>query len=68
MRIKELREAAGLTQAEVVEAMGVDQAAVSRWESGQAMPRASKLPVLADLFGCSIDALFGREGADRTPA
>lgn len=61
MKIKELREAAGLSRIELVQAMGVDQAAVCRWENGQNMPRAEKLPALADLLGCSIDALFGRE-------
>lgn len=70
MRIKELREAAGLSQADVVRAMGVDQAAVFKWENGLAMPRAAKLPMLADLFGCSIDDLFGREspGPEQTSA
>ena len=68
MRIKELREAAGLSQADVVRAMGVNQAAVFRWEIGETMPRASKLPALADLFGCSIDELFGREPPERTSA
>ena len=64
MLIKELRIAAGLSQADVVRAMNVDSAAVCRWESGQAMPRADKLPALADLLGCTIDALYGR---DRPP-
>ena len=68
MKIKELRIAAGLSQADVVRAMGVDQAAVFRWENGQAMPRADKLPALADLLGCTIDALFGREPPERTSA
>lgn len=68
MRIKELREAAGISQAELVRAMGVDQAAVFRWENGQTMPRAAKLPQLADLLGCSIDDLFGREPPERTSA
>lgn len=68
MKIRELREAAGLSQADVVRAMKVDQAAVFRWENGQAMPRAAKLPALADLLGCSIDALFGREPPERTSA
>lgn len=60
MRITELREAAGLTKTELSQAMGVDLAAVHRWETGTAMPRAEKLPKLADLLGCSIDALYGR--------
>lgn len=70
MRIKELREAAGLSQADVVRAMGVDQAAVFKWENGISMPRAAKLPLLADLFGCSIDDLFGRgaPGPEQTSA
>ena len=61
MRIRELREAAGLSQADVMRAMNVDSAAVSRWESGRTLPRASKLPALADLLHCTIDALYGRE-------
>lgn len=66
MLIKELRIAAGLSQADVVRAMNVDSAAVCRWESGQAMPRADKLPALADLLGCTIDALYGRAGPGHT--
>lgn len=63
MRIRECREAAGLTQADVMRAMNVDAAAVCRWESGQAFPRADRLPRLADVLGCSIDALYGRGAA-----
>lgn len=66
MLIKELRIAAGLSQADVVRAMNVDSAAVCRWESGQAMPRADKLPALADLLGCTIDALYGRADPGHT--
>lgn len=68
MLIKELRIAAGLSQADVVRAMNVDSAAVCRWESGQAMPRADKLPALADLLGCTIDALYGRDRPEQRDA
>ena len=61
MKIKELREAAGLSQAELVQLTGADQTTVSRWENGQRLPRTAKLPELADILGCTIDALFGRE-------
>ncbi|UQA28482.1 helix-turn-helix domain-containing protein [Flavonifractor plautii] len=44
--------------------MNVDSAAVCRWESGQSLPRADKLPLLADLFGCTIDALYGRRASE----
>lgn len=62
MRIKELREQSHLSKTELARIMEVDLAAVLRWESGKAMPRAAKLPKLADLLGCSIDELYGRPG------
>lgn len=68
MQIKKLREEAGLTKTELARVMDVDLAAVIRWENGTAMPLAAKLPKLADLFGCSIDALYGRESPGRTSA
>lgn len=61
MRIKERREALGLTRVQVADRMGVSKVAVRKWETGMAMPNADKLPVLADLLGCTIDALYGRE-------
>lgn len=61
MKLRELRERAGISMSELARVMDVDLAAVSRWESGEAMPRAAKLPKLADLFGCTIDALYGRD-------
>ena len=64
VHIREMREAAGLSQADVMRAMNVDSAAVCRWESGQSLPRADKLPLLADLFACTIDALYGRKASE----
>lgn len=55
------REKVGLTQKEVAERLGVDQSAVSFWETGRNTPRASMLVKLAGLYCCSIDELFGRE-------
>lgn len=63
MKIRELREAVGLSKAGLARVMNVDPAAVARWESGEANPTADKLPKLADLFGCSIDALYGRDSS-----
>ncbi len=58
MRIKELREAAAMTQKQVADSMGVLTSAVSNWESEVALPRARQLPQLARVLGCSIDELF----------
>ena len=58
MRIRELREASGLTQKQVAENMGVLTSAVSNWEAETALPRARQLPQLARVLGCSIDEMF----------
>lgn len=68
MRIKERRESVGLTRVQVADRLGVSAAAVRKWEVGMARPSAEKLPLLADLLRCSIDALFGRSPPDDTPA
>jgi DNA-binding transcriptional regulator YiaG len=39
-RLRELREAHGLSQRELAQALGVDETAVSRWELGNRVPRA----------------------------
>lgn len=44
------RQRAGLTQAEIAELLGVDQAAVSRWESGKRIPRGKTLDRYAELL------------------
>src|SRR5699024_3142268 len=58
--IARYRKAAGLTQEELGQAVGVSTQAVSRWECG-GTPDVALLPSIADRLGVSIDALFGRE-------
>ena len=52
------RRAAGLTQEALAEALGVSRQAVGKWEAGAAYPEAEKLPPLADMLHCSLDALL----------
>lgn len=69
MRIKELRERAGLTRIQLADYLGVSVVAVRKWDLGMAKPNADKLPALADLLHCTIDALYGRElSKDRNDA
>ena len=56
--IKKLRQARGLTQVELAEAIGVSQVTVSDWERRGIMPKADKLPKIAEVLGCSIDELY----------
>lgn len=58
--IAKLRKEKGMTQEELAQIMGVTNQAVSKWESMQNCPDVQLLPQLADLFGVTIDRLFGR--------
>ena len=49
---------AGLTQSKAAEAIGVTPTAISYWESGQCMPRATLLVRIASLYGCTVDELL----------
>lgn len=55
------RKKLGLTQEGLAQKLGVTNQAVSKWESGQSCPDIALLPAIADLFGITIDELFGRE-------
>ena len=55
------RRAAGLTQELLADRLGVTAQAVSKWERQISCPDIALLPVIADLFGVSIDDLFWTE-------
>lgn len=59
--IAALRRERNMTQLELAQMLGVTNQAVSKWESDQCCPDIMLLPELADAFGISIDALFGRQ-------
>ena len=63
-RVAAARKAAGLTQEALGEKLGVSRQAVSKWESGQAMPDLDTVAKLCLALGFSADyLLFGREDA-----
>lgn len=56
--LKNMREAAGLTQKQASKKIGVGQSAVSMWETGDSSPRAEMLPIIAAAYNCQIGELF----------
>jgi transcriptional regulator with XRE-family HTH domain len=60
-RLYELREAAGLTQAQVAAKLGISHRAYAFWEREPTAVRAEQLATLADLFGVTADFLVGRQ-------
>ena len=62
-RLKELRKAAGLSQAQLSARVGVSQQAVGKWENGKSSPDPDTLTALAKLLGVSTDDLLGKAPA-----
>ena len=62
-RLRELREARGLSQEEVAKAIGVGRVTYLKYENGENRP-VRKLKELSSFFKVSIDYLLGNE----TPA
>lgn len=62
------RKKLGITQEQLAQRLDVTNQAVSKWETDQCCPDTLLLPKLAEVFGITIDELFGREGAKAAPA
>ena len=62
--IKYLRTAAGLTQEQLANSLGVSFQAISKWETNSNMPDIQLLPQIAQLFGISIVALFSENALE----
>ena len=60
-KIAQYRKSLNITQDALAQKLGVTNQAVSKWESDQCCPDVMLLPKLADIFGITIDALFGRD-------
>lgn len=59
-----LRKQAGLTQADVAEALNLHRTAYTKYETDKACPDQACLLLLAELFGVTVDFLLGKDGED----
>ena len=59
--LQQSRKAKGWSQEDLAEKIQVSRQAVSKWETGDAMPDLPKLLALAEALELSLDALCGRE-------
>ena len=55
------RKKAGLSQEALAEKIGVSRQAISKWETGEAAPEITKLPLLARTFSVTADWLLDDE-------
>lgn len=56
------RKKCGISQEALGNMVGVSRQAVSKWETGDALPEVTKLKALADVFGVTVDYLLSDEG------
>ena len=59
--IREHREKAGLTQAQLAEAVFATRQTVGNWERGATLPDIQSLQLLAGVFGVTVDDLINYE-------
>ena len=57
-KIRQLRFRAKLTQEQLANRLGIAPQSVSKWENAASMPDITTLPLLAEVFGVTIDELF----------
>ena len=60
-RLQLVRKAAGLSQEQLGELVGMSRQAVSKLETDQSAPDIDKLALLCGVLGVSADALLGRD-------
>ena len=63
LRVREAREAAGLTQADLADAAGIPLRTLSAYERGQIVPPVDRARAIAVALGTTLDDLFGDEAA-----
>lgn len=66
-KIYHCRKKAGLSQEALAERIGVSRQAISKWETGEAAPEISKLPLLALTFGVTSDWLLDDSAEPEEP-
>lgn len=62
-----LRKRSGLSQEQLAEELNVSRQAISKWESGKALPESDKLLAISRYFSVSLDELM-KEEAEFSPA
>lgn len=60
-KIYQLRKKRGLSQEQLAEQLNVSRQAISKWESGTAVPESEKLITISNYFGVSVDFLLKDE-------
>ncbi len=66
-KLVKLRKAKGISQLKLAELMAVSRQAVSKWESGEAVPSIENLKCISALFQVSLDYLLHDDENEYAP-
>ncbi|MBO5238430.1 MAG: helix-turn-helix transcriptional regulator [Lachnospiraceae bacterium] len=64
-KLYQLRKNSGLSQEQLAEQLNVSRQAISKWESGTAVPESEKLINISNYFGVSVDYLLKDDAEDK---
>ncbi len=64
-RLKNAREASGMSRKQMAGRLGVKSATIGRWESGKEVPRANRLQMIASLL--NVPLLWLLAGSQQVP-
>ena len=67
-KLYKLRKSSGLSQEQLAEKLNVSRQAISKWESGTAVPESEKLIIISNYFGVSVDYLLKDDEEDNARA
>lgn len=59
--ISKLRKKQGMTQFQLAQRLNISDKAISRWENGFGFPEVTQFPILASIFGVTVDYLMTGE-------
>lgn len=62
-KLYELRKKGGLSQEQPAEQLGVSRQAISKWESGKAIPESDTLISISKYFNVTLDYLMKEDGS-----
>lgn len=63
-RLREARDAAGVSRVQLADQLGVRESTITKWESGQTSPRGHRVSKLAGMLGVSISWVLMGHGAE----
>ena len=59
-KLKEIRKNEGLSQEQLADKIGVSRQAITKWETGRALPDMENMIILAEIFKTTLDELVSQ--------